>query len=136
MKMDKIKSVEELDVYQKSHNLTLEIYRASKTFPSEEKFNLILQIRRAASSICTNLMEESHRLGKKEFRQFVGIAKGSVGELKYQLLLAKDLGYLPQNQFDTLRSEAETVSKMLNGLANSLTDIVSDRSQKNVKFST
>jgi four helix bundle protein len=81
-------------------------------------------------------MEESHRLGKKEFRQFVGIAKGSVGELKYQLLLAKDLGYLPQNQFDTLRSEAETVSKMLNGLANSLTDIVSDRSQKNVKFST
>jgi hypothetical protein len=46
MKMDKIKSVEELDVYQKSHNLTLEIYRASKTFPSEEKFNLILQIRR------------------------------------------------------------------------------------------
>jgi four helix bundle protein len=120
MKMDKIKSVEDLEVYKRSHNLTLDIYRSSKKFPSEERFGLIPQIRRAASSICSNLMEGSHRLGKKEFRQFVGIAKGSVGELKYHLLLAKDLGYLPPNQFVTLRSEAETVSKMLNGLANSL----------------
>jgi len=120
--MSRIKSVEDLDVFKKGHNLTLNIYKISKKFPAEEKFSLTPQMRRAAASICTNLMEGSHRLGKKEFRQFVGIAKGSAGELKYHLLLAKDLGYLPEDQFATLRSEAEEISKMLNGLASSLSD--------------
>jgi len=121
--MDKIKSVEELEVFKKSHNLTLNVYRVTKKFPPEEKFGLVTQIRRAAFSICTNLMEGSHRLGKREFRQFVGIAKGSVGELKYHLFLAKDLGYLTQDDFALFGSEAETISKMLNGLANSLAKI-------------
>jgi four helix bundle protein len=120
--MDKIKSVENLEVYKKGHNLTLDIYRVSKTFPSEEKFGLTPQIRRAAASICTNLMEGSHRLGKKVFRQFVGIAKGSVGELKYNLLLAKDLGYLSGQLYAGLRLEVEEISKMLNGLVKSLSD--------------
>jgi four helix bundle protein len=120
--MNKVKSVEELEVFKKGHNLTLDVYKITKKFPAEEKFGLIPQMRRAAASMCTNLMEGSHRLGKKEFRQFVGIAKGSAGELKYHLLLAKDLGYLPENQFATLRSEAEEISKMLNGLAKSLSD--------------
>jgi four helix bundle protein len=66
-------------------------------------------------------MEGSHRLSRKEFRQFVGVAKGSAGELKYHLLLAKDLGYMPQNQYHVLRSEAEQISKMLNGLVRALT---------------
>ena len=118
--MKTVKSVEDLNVFRKAHDLTLNIYRISKNFPSEERFGLTPQIRRAAISICSNLMEGGHRLGKKEFRQFVGIAKGSVGELKYQLLLAKDLGYLLENEFIALKSDAEEVSKMLNGLANSL----------------
>ena len=106
----------------------MSIYKVSKRFPAEEKFGLTPQMRRAGASICTNLMEGSHRLGRKEFRQFVGIAKGSAGELKYHLLLARDLGYLPEDQFIVLRSEAEEISKMLNGLANSLsnTDTVTD----------
>jgi four helix bundle protein len=120
--MNRVKSVEELEVFKDGHNLTLNIYKISKKFPAEEKFSLIQQIRRAAASICTNLMEGGHRLGRKEFRQFVGIAKGSTGELKYHLLLAKDLGYLPEEKFVVLRSEAEKISKMLNGLAKSLTD--------------
>jgi four helix bundle protein len=124
--MSKVKSVEELEVFKKGHNLTLDVYKITKKFPAEEKFGLIPQMRRAAASMCTNLMEGSHRLGKKEFRQFVGIAKGSAGELKYHLLLAKDLGYLPENQFATLRSEAEEISKMLNGLAKSLSDTDTD----------
>src|SRR4030043_2064511 len=114
-KMNRVKSVEELEVFKDGHNLTLNIYKISKKFPAEEKFSLIQQIRRAAASISTNLMEGSHRLGRKEFRQFVGIAKGSTGELKYHLLLEKDLGYLPEEQFAVLRSEAEKISKMLNG---------------------
>ncbi len=128
--MNRVKSVEELEVFKKGHNLTLNIYKISKKFPGEEKFSLTQQIRRAAASICTNLMEGSHRLGRKEFRQFVGIAKGSAGELKYHLLLAKDLGYLPEDQFAVLRSEAEKISKMLNGLAKSLTDTDTDTDTK------
>ena len=124
--MSKVKSVEELEVFKKGHNLTLNIYKISKKFPAEEKFNLTPQMRRAGASICTNLMEGSHRLGRKEFRQFVGIAKGSTGELKYHLLLAKDLEYLPEDQFIVLRSEAEEISKMLNGLAKSLSDTHTD----------
>lgn len=128
--MDRVKSVEELEVFKNGHNLTLNIYKISKKFPAEEKFSLIQQIRRAAASICTNLMEGSHRLGRKEFRQFVGIAKGSAGELKYHLLLAKDLGYLPEEQFVVLRSEAEKISKMLNGLAKSLATTDTDTDTK------
>jgi four helix bundle protein len=124
--MGRIRTVEELEVFKKGHNLTLEIYRISKKFPLEEKFSFTPQMRRAAASICTNIMEGSHRLGRKEFRQFVGIAKGSAGELKYHLLLAKDLGYLPEDHFINLRSETEEISKMLNGLAKSLTDTVTD----------
>jgi len=124
--MNKVKSVEELEVFKDGHNLTLNIYKISEKFPGAEKFSLTQQIRRAAASICTNLMEGSHRLGRREFRQFVGIAKGSTGELKYHLLLAKDLGYLPEEQFVGLRSETEKISKMLNGLARSLTDTDTD----------
>ncbi|MBP1698245.1 MAG: hypothetical protein H6Q41_3433, partial [Deltaproteobacteria bacterium] len=129
-KMNRVKSVEELEVFKNGHNLTLNIYKISKKFPAEEKFSLVQQIRRSAASVCTNLMEGSHRLGRKEFRQFVGIAKGSAGELKYHLLLAKDLGYLPEEQFAVLRSEAEKISKMLNGLAKSLTDTDTDTDTK------
>jgi four helix bundle protein len=128
--MNRVKSVEELEVFKNGHNLTLNIYKISKKFPAEEKFSLVQQIRRSAASVCTNLMEGSHRLGRKEFRQFVGIAKGSAGELKYHLLLAKDLGYLPEEQFAVLRSEAEKISKMLNGLAKSLTDTDTDTDTK------
>ncbi len=65
-------------------------------------------------------MEGSHRLSKKEFRQFAGIARGSAGELKYHLLLARDLGYFAEEKYRKLRLQAEEVSKMLTGLVNSL----------------
>ena len=120
--MDQIKSVEDLEVFKKGHGLTLRVYGISKAFPPGEKFGLTPQIRRSASSICANLMEGSHRLSTKEFRQFVGIARGSAGELKYHLLLAKDLGYLSGQLYAGLRLEAEEISKMLNGLVKSLSD--------------
>jgi four helix bundle protein len=65
-------------------------------------------------------MEGGHRLNRKEFRQFAGIAKGSAGELKYHLLLAKDLEYLSGADYSVLRSEVDEISKMLNGLIRSL----------------
>ncbi len=120
--MGKIKSAEELEVFKRAHVLTLNIYKISNEFPVKEKFGLISQIRRASASIATNLMEGSHRLNSKEFRQFVGIAKGSAGELKYHLFLARDLGYLSNDDYNVLRLETEEITKMLNGLANSLAD--------------
>ena len=107
----KVRSVEDLGVFKKTHELTLKIYRVSKDFPTEERFGLTFQMRRAAASIGANLMEGGHRLNRKEFRQFVGIAKGSAGELKYQLLLAKDLGYLPAGEYEELRSGLKKSAK-------------------------
>ena len=92
----------------------------TKSFPESEKFGLVTQIRRSSASIPANLMEGSHRLSRREFRQFVSISRGSVGELKYHLLLSKDLGYLPKNEYEIMRSELEDMSKMLTGLIKSL----------------
>lgn len=115
-----MKKVEELDVFKLSHSLTLEVFEITKTFPEEEKFGLISQMRRAAYSIPMNLMEGAHRLGSKEYRQFVGIAKGSAGEMKYQLLLVKDLKYISEDNYSNLKQKYERVSQMLTKLARSL----------------
>jgi len=95
-----MKTVEELDVSKLSHSLALEIFELTKCFPDGEKFGLVSQMRRAASSIPMNLMEGAHRLSSKEYRQFVSIAKGSAGEMKYQFLLAKNLKYV---SYDSIR---------------------------------
>ncbi len=115
-----MKSIEELDVFKLSHEMTLKIYKLTKDFPGEERFGLVSQMRRAAYSVPMNLAEGSHRLNTKEYRQFVGITKGSAGEMKYQLLLAKDLKYVEENTYDELRSRYERISQMLTGLAKSL----------------
>ena len=118
--MDKIKSVEELEVFKRAHQVTVKTYKISREFPADEKFGLISQMRRAAASIATNLMEGAYRLNRAEYRQFVGIARGSSGELKYHILLAKDLGYLSRSDYEVLKSELDEISKMLIGLAKSL----------------
>lgn len=120
--MSKINRVEELEVFKRSHKLTLNIYKVTEGFPQTEKFGLVSQMRRASSSICANLLEGSHRLNRKEFRQFAGIAKGSAGELKYYMLLAKDIGYLKESEYSIMIAEVEQISMMLNGLVKSLTD--------------
>jgi len=115
-----MKNVENLDVFKLSHRLVLEIYEITKTFPQHEKFGLISQMRRSAYSIPMNLLEGSHRLSTKEYRQFVGIAKGSAGEMKYQLLLARDLKYMSNERYVDLIEKYERVSQMLTKLAQSL----------------
>lgn len=115
-----MKTVEELDVFKLSHSLSLEIFEITKTFPEEEKFGLISQMRRAAYSVPMNLMEGSHRTSSREYRQFVGVAKGSTGEVKYQLLLCRDLRYMSDDQYSELISKYERVSQMLTKLVKSL----------------
>ncbi|MFY9107292.1 four helix bundle protein [Aliarcobacter cryaerophilus] len=115
-----VSSVEDLKVFQDSHALTLALYKITKDFPSDERFGLISQIRRASSSICANMIEGSHRNNKNEYRQFVGIARGSVGELKYHLLLAKDLGYIDTKHYENIINQINSISKMLYNLIKSL----------------
>jgi len=111
-----MKCVEDLNVFKKSHNLTIDLYRATSTFPKDEKFCLVSQIRRASSSINANLMEGSHRRTNPDYKRFIGIARGSVGELKYHLLLSKDLGYIAKDEYLNFKFRIETISKMLTGL--------------------
>ena len=115
-----MKSVEELDVFKLAHELALKVYKVTVKFPREESYNLVSQMRRAASSVGMNLVEGSMRLNSREFRQFVGIARGSAAEVSYQLLLARDLGYLQNNIYPELRSSYDRVGQMLTRLAQSL----------------
>ena len=118
--MGKIESVEDLEVFKRSHQLTLKIYKISEHFPRDEIYGLISQMKRAAASICANLLEGSYRLNRAEYRQFVGIARGSSGELKYHVMLAKDLGYISADDYASLKIELDEITKMLRGLATSL----------------
>ncbi|GAB6138166.1 four helix bundle protein [Halanaerobaculum tunisiense] len=111
-----MKCVEDLDVFKKSHDLTIDLYEVTSSFPKEEKFGLVSQIRRAVSSINSNLMEGSHRRTNPDYKRFIGIARGSIGELKYQLLLAKDLGYITNDKYLSFKSRIESISKMLTGM--------------------
>ena len=101
-------------------SVALKIYSVSKTFPREETYSLIDQMRRAAGSVGMNLMEGAMRLGSKEYRQLVGIARGSAGEVCYQLLLARDLNYISTETYQELRTGYDRVIQMLSRLSQTL----------------
>ncbi len=113
-------SVEDLDVFKLAHQLALKIYSVTKSFPREEMYSLVDQMRRAAISVGMNLMEGAMRLGTKEYRQFVGIARGSAGEVCYQPLVARDLNYISPETYHELRSDYDRVVQMLSRLSQSL----------------
>ena len=100
--------VEDLDVFKLAHELALKIYSTTKGFPKRELFSPIEQTRRAATSMGMNLMEGD----ETGYRQFVGIARGSAGEVWYQLLLARDLKYISNETYLELRSGYDWVIQM------------------------
>ncbi len=102
----------ELVVWQKSHVLTLEIYKVSQNFPRDELYGLTSQIRRSASSIPTNIAEGCGRSSDNESHRFLIIALGSISELEYQLILAHDLGYLSPEQYKSLQDKTNEVKKI------------------------
>lgn len=119
--MRKIKTFRDIIVWQKSHLLTLEVYKITKDFPAEEKFGLISQMRRADYSIPSNLVEGHSRKSRKEFLQFLSIAKGSLEELKYFVLLSSDLKYIEDETRSELETKTEEVSKILYAFTKNLT---------------
>jgi len=110
-----------LKVWEKAHQLTLEVYRATAGFPREEAYGLTSQIRRASSSIGANLAEGCGRSGDTEFARFCSIARGSASELEYHLLLAKDLQFLPASLHEKLAADAVEIKRMLTALIQKLT---------------
>ncbi len=109
-----------MEVFKLSHSLALEIYRLTEKFPPEEKFSLCAQMRRSAYSIPMNIVEGASRSSKKEYKQFVSIARGSASEILYQLLLSKDLGYLNEEHYLSLKETYEHIAKMLTNLMKAL----------------
>lgn len=112
--------IEEMEVFKMAHDLTLRVYKVTESFPGNERFGLVSQMRRASSSICMNLIEGAYRFGKNEYRRFVSISRGSCGELKYQLLLSRDIGLLDHSVHDELSTAAERICMMLAKLHGSL----------------
>ena len=120
MENGKVRTFQDLIVWQKAHALTLNVYGATKGFPSDERYGITSQIRRAAYSVPANIVEGHSRKGKKEFQQFLSIAAGSLSELRYFLMLSKDLGYLEPHAFEELWKDAEEVGRILFSFSRSL----------------
>jgi four helix bundle protein len=115
-----IKGFQDLVVWQKAHKLVLEIYRLTNGFPRSEQFGMVSQLRRASYSIPANLAEGYGRRSTKELLQFLTIANGSAEELRYFLILSKDLRYVSTQDEAKLNSEITSVVQMLAALARSL----------------
>jgi four helix bundle protein len=105
-----------LVVWQRSHALVLELYRVTGSFPKDERFGLVSQLRRAAASVPTNIAEGAKRQGRQDYARFLNIAEGSLSETEYLVLLSRDLQYLPAEAAERILSEAAEIARMLNGL--------------------
>ena len=110
---------EDLRAWQVAMELVLDIYRASRSFPDDEKYGLTSQIRRAAVSVASNIAEGKGRESDKELLHFLSAARGSLYEVQTQLVIAERLGYLSHKQAETLNSRANEAGRLLSGLIRS-----------------
>jgi four helix bundle protein len=115
-----VRGFQDLEVWKKAHRVVLDIYRITIQFPRTEQFGVISQLRRAAYSIPANIAEGSGRRSTKELLHFLALSNGSLEELRYFLLLSRDLRYLPPSEHDRLQSELKSIAEMLEALAKSL----------------
>ena len=115
-----MKNYKELIVWKRAHEMTLDIYSATRLFPKEELYGLTSQLRRSAGSIGANIAEGSGRRSTNEICRFLQIARGSASEAEYHLLLARDLNLLSEERFRRLSHQADEVQRMLTSLIQSL----------------
>jgi len=111
-----IKTFRDLIAWQKAHKMVLEVYRRTKCFPVEEKYGLVSQIRRSASSVATNIVEGFKRRSDKEYSYFLNMSEGSLEETKYHLILSRDLGYINVDEFSAVENLCDEVGRLLYGL--------------------
>lgn len=109
-----------LNVWLKAHKLTLVVYALTKKFPKEEMYGLTGQLRRAASSIPTNIAEGCGRTSDAELNRFLDIAAGSASEVEYLLLLVRDLGFIEDAECEVHTQSVAEIKKMLRSLSTKL----------------
>ena len=107
---------DKLLVWQRAHSLVLKIYEVTNSFPKEEIWGLTSQIRRSAVSVPSNIVEGKARGSRKDFKRFLLIARGSLEEVKYQSLLAKELKYMNEEQYEEITAMIEEVGRLLGGM--------------------
>jgi four helix bundle protein len=117
--MEITEGFQNLKVWQKAHFLTLNIYKATRFFPDDERYGLTNQVRRSAVSVCANIVE-GYKKSKKDFMRYIGIAQASLEETKYHLILSRDLDYISKAAFIEFFALANEIGKMLNGLKKTL----------------
>jgi len=116
----KIKSFAELQVWQKAHELTLEVFRISEKFPRRDMFGIVSQMRRSSSSVCANIAEGFGRGTTREFLRSLQISRGELEETRYFLYLSRDLGRIALEDFDRLNEICDSAGRLLNALGSSL----------------
>lgn len=109
-----------LNVWKKSHLLTLAVYKATESFPKNEVYGLVSQIRRACASVPANIAEGCCRNSDPEFKHFLTIALGSASELEYHLLLANDLNFFDKELYNSLNVKVNEVKRMLINFINKI----------------
>jgi len=106
----------ELKVWQQSHALALEVYRLTRSFPSEERFGLASQLRRAVLSVPTNIVEGSKRSSRQDYARFLNVAEGSLAETEYLIIFSRDIGYVTAEVATQILSQLAKIAGMLNNL--------------------
>jgi four helix bundle protein len=108
-----MKDYKKLQVWRKAHELVILIYKVTRKFPKEEKFNLISQMRRAATSSPTNISEGCGKYTQRDFANYLQTSQGSTQEVEYLVFLSYELGYLTENEFKQCDQKASEVKAML-----------------------
>jgi four helix bundle protein len=108
-----MRNFRELIIWQESYKLSVKLVQLTKSFPAEEKYGLVSQIRRSAISIPANIAEGSGRNSNNEFRQFLHIALGSAFELETELMICRDCKFASADEFENLIKELNSIQKML-----------------------
>lgn len=121
---NKLQSFTDLTVWREAHVLVLLVYKITSDFPKEELFGITNQMRRAAVSITSNIAEGFSRQSYKEKTQFYSVSHGSLTELESQLLIAKDLGYIQNNDCEKIFPQVLSVHKLLNAIIKKTKSIV------------
>ena len=114
------RSYRDLIAWQKAMKFVTQIYEVTQRFPSEERYGLTNQLRRASVSVPSNIAEGQARFSQKEFHHFLSMAGGSLVELETQLLIARNLKYISEADADTLLAAADELGRVLNGLIGSI----------------
>ena len=109
----KMKDFRNVKVWEKSHQLTLVVYQITRSFPDDEKYGLVSQLRRSVSSIPANIAEGCGRGSDNDFARFIQVAIGSASETEYHFLLAKDLGFIDAETWKDLNNKINEIKRML-----------------------